>query len=159
MKLHTTDGDVVTIRYIDARKYFKDFPQFSTAGNRVVNRVEFMHRLNWMMEGSLDYHLSNFENKYFTTDHQVKLIKQFKKFIQDVYGKTPIIPNPYKEVYMRVNESMDTGSAGIGSQGSASTPDTGDFYATGDARVPKVLGKKKKKKISRFKQWLKKNVE
>lgn len=50
---------------------------------------------------------------------------------------------------------METSDVGIGTNGSENVPDSGDFYAPGDARIPKVLGKKKKKKIPTFKRWLK----
>ena len=52
---------------------------------------------------------------------------------------------------------METGDVGIGSTGDSNTPDHGDFYAKGDARIPKVLGKKKRKKMPTFKRWLSKN--
>lgn len=49
---------------------------------------------------------------------------------------------------------MDTSDVGIGTLGDGNTPDTGDFYAPGDVRIPKVLGGKKKGKIPTFKRWL-----
>lgn len=52
---------------------------------------------------------------------------------------------------------MDTDSANIGSMGSENIPDSGDFYAQGDSRIPKILGKIKKRKLPRFKKWRKKN--
>jgi hypothetical protein len=48
---------------------------------------------------------------------------------------------------------METSDVGIGTSGTGDTPDTGDFYAKGDARIPKVLGGKKK--VPTFKRWLK----
>lgn len=53
---------------------------------------------------------------------------------------------------------MDTADIGIGSSGEAPLPDSGDFYAPGDARIPKVLGgKKKRKKLPTFINWLKRS--
>lgn len=54
-----------------------------------------------------------------------------------------------------INILMETADVGIGSMGEEDIPDSGDFYAPGDARVPKVLGKKKKplKRIT-FKEWI-----
>lgn len=50
---------------------------------------------------------------------------------------------------------METADTGIGSLETGDTPDTGDFYAPGDARIPKVLGSKRKKKIKRsFMEWV-----
>jgi|TARA_R110000787_G_scaffold336_8_gene1225 hypothetical protein len=59
---------------------------------------------------------------------------------------------------LNINNYMETGDVGIGTSGTEDTPDEGDFYAKGDARVPKVIGKKKKKKIPTFKRWLKEST-
>ena len=47
---------------------------------------------------------------------------------------------------------METGDVGIGSMGDGETPDDGDFYAPGDARVPKVLGKTLRRKQRKTKK-------
>jgi hypothetical protein len=44
----------------------------------------------------------------------------------------------------QILESITTSSAGVGST-QPSVEASGDFYAPGDARIPKVLGAKKKK--------------
>lgn len=54
---------------------------------------------------------------------------------------------------------METTDVGIGSMGEGDIPDSGDFYAPGDARIPKVLGAGKRKKKKRpfkrsFKEWV-----
>lgn len=58
----------------------------------------------------------------------------------------------YNELIKKLNEDMTTGSVfGGGQAHPTAVGKSGDFYAPGDARVPKILGtgKKKKAKIIR----------
>lgn len=54
----------------------------------------------------------------------------------------------FNELYQKISESITTDSAGVGAT-QPSTAQSGDTYAPGDARTPKVLGGKKAKIIRR----------
>tara|TARA_R110000764_G_scaffold128197_2_gene215946 strand:+ start:516 stop:977 length:462 start_codon:yes stop_codon:yes gene_type:complete len=53
---------------------------------------------------------------------------------------------------MTIVTEMDTGSAGIGGTATDLGAPNGDTYATGDARMPKVIGSKKKCKKKKGKK-------
>lgn len=51
----------------------------------------------------------------------------------------------FNKLVKEISESITTDTAGVGA--TQPTTQSGDFYAPGDSRVPKVLGAKKGKKI------------
>jgi hypothetical protein len=63
-------------------------------------------------------------------------------------SRNPVKKTKFNQLYEQITENITTDSAGVGAT-QPSTAQSGDTYAPGDARTPKVLGGKKAKIIRR----------
>jgi hypothetical protein len=66
------------------RKWFADKGELGAAFNPPISQPEFEHRVKWLGEGSLMYHLSQFESPYYGpsgSPEEKKLYKEFMEYV------------------------------------------------------------------------------
>ncbi|MDB4430193.1 hypothetical protein N9273_00060 [bacterium] len=84
-----------------------------------------------------------------------KFAKYFKRVIEEsivdaTFQQTLKSSEKNKSKWENSLQEMTAGDAGVGSSGDGFSPEninSGDFYASGDARVPKVLGKVQRRNV------------